>query len=107
MTTAINIFKALSDPVRVEMVSRLSRGESFTLGTLSSDLGVTRQGARKHLWVLEKAKLINLHKKGRTTEVHLNPSSLEIMKKFIAQLERQWDQRLLALKDFVESNSSK
>jgi DNA-binding transcriptional ArsR family regulator len=102
MINPASVFNALSDPIRIEMVSRLSQGNSFTLGSISSDLGMTRQGARKHLLILEKAKVISVRKKGRATEVKLNPDSLTIMKAFIAKLERQWDQRLLALKEFIE-----
>ena len=63
MYQVTNIFKALSDPVRVEIVQRLSREEGFNLGSISVDLGVTRQGARKHLVVLEKAKIIRFSNK--------------------------------------------
>jgi DNA-binding transcriptional ArsR family regulator len=106
MTTAANVFNALSDPIRIEMVSRLSRGSSFTVGAISSNLGVTRQGARKHLWILEQAEVIKLCKKGRTTEVQLNPGSFTIIKEFISKLEHQWDQRLLALKELVEKKQT-
>jgi len=102
MYQVTNIFKALSDPVRVEIVQRLSREEGFNLGSISVDLGVTRQGARKHLVVLEKAKIIRLSKKGRSTQVQLNKNSLNLVKDFIEKLEQQWDHRLHSLKKFVE-----
>ncbi len=107
MIAATEVFKALSDPVRVEMVYRLSQGQGSTLSTLSHNLGVTRQGARKHLTILEQADVVRLYKKGRNTEVRLNPQSLDVMKQFIALLEKQWDQRLLALRDFVENEETK
>jgi DNA-binding transcriptional ArsR family regulator len=102
MIAVTQVFKALSDPVRVEMVNRLAQGSTFTLGNISSGLGITRQGARKHLDVLERAEVVFLHKKGTSTEVTLNTKSLMIMKKFISTLEAKWDQRLLALKEFSE-----
>lgn len=102
MNQITDVFRALSDPVRVDMVQRLSQGSEFNLGSISIDLGMTRQGARKHLVVLEKAKIIRLHKRGRSTEVQLNKASLTLVKDFITKLEHQWDQRLLALQKFVE-----
>lgn len=102
MLSVTNAFRALSDPVRIEILHRLSQEDSPTLSEISSGLKLTRQGVRKHLSVLEQAGIIELHKKGRTTKVQFKPDSLLIVKKFIEKLESQWDKRLLALKDYVE-----
>ena len=99
------IYKALGDPVRLEIVKRLASGTPYTIGELSKNLGVTRQGARKQLQVLVSAKVVNLSAKGRETEVVLDTTKLEIARQFIAKLENQWDQRLQALKSFTEEKS--
>lgn len=95
-------FKALGDPIRLEMVDRLSDGSWRTAGSLFDGLGVTRQGARKHLQVLADAKLVSLQSKGRHTFVSLEPTSLAEVKTFIAELEAKWDVRLHALREYVE-----
>jgi DNA-binding transcriptional ArsR family regulator len=99
-------FKALGDPVRLEIIERLSSGSSYTLGSVSKDLGLTRQGARKHLQVLADAKLITMKSAGRHTTLTFKPASLKAANSFMAQLERKWDERLEALRDFVESDTS-
>ncbi len=96
------IFKALGDPVRLEIVTRLSDGSSYTIGKLSEDLGVSRQGARKQIQALASAEIIQLHPAGRETRVSLNTESLQQARLFITRLEQQWDQRLLALKQLAE-----
>lgn len=102
---AAEIFKALGDPIRLEMVQRLSGGSSYTISYVSGALGITRQGARKHLEVLKHAQLITLESKGREVQVQLNPASLDLAKAFIAKLEKQWDQRLDRLKQFAEKST--
>lgn len=97
-----SVFKALGDPVRLEMIQRLSDGSPYTIGRLSEGLGITRQGARKQIQVLASAKVIKLKPQGRETQVTLETASLELARKFIADLEKQWDRRLEALKEFVE-----
>jgi hypothetical protein len=52
--------------------------------------------------VLVAAKMVHLKPKGRETEVLLDTESLKVARQFITQLEQQWDQRLLALKQFIE-----
>lgn len=96
------IFKALGDPIRLEIVTRLSKGTDLTINDISKNLGVTRQGARKQLQVLVSAKIVQLRPEGRETKVSLDSSRLEIAQAFIAKLEKQWDQRLQALKKFTE-----
>jgi len=96
------LFKALGDPTRLEMVKRLSSGSSYTISSVSRELGITRQGARKHLQVLVSAHLVTLQPKGRDVLVQLDPVSLGVAKTFITELEQRWDRRLEALRDFVE-----
>ena len=104
MTTLAEVFKALGDPIRLEIVQRLSRGESVTIGDVSGDLGVTRQGARKHLQVLVDANMVTLEPKGRDVYVRFETNSLDDAKAFIAEVEKRWDSRLEALRQFVEDN---
>ncbi len=100
--SAVNIYKALGDPIRLEIVKRLSTKPTCTVGELSTNLGVSRQGARKQLQVLVNADIVALKQCGRQTDVSLNKHSLQVAREFIAQLERQWDNRLEALKIYVE-----
>ena len=105
MTEAL-VFRALGDPLRLEIVSRLAAGISLTVGALSKDLGLTRQGARRHIQVLVDADVLSLEPDGREVLVHLEKKSLDTASAFLAQLEAQWDQRLLALKKAVEAEET-
>ena len=99
---AAEIFHALGDPIRLEMVQRLTRGSRCTITVISEGLGITRQGARKHLQVLADARVVALQPEGRDVLVSLEPESLDQAKLFIAELERRWGARLDALRKFVE-----
>jgi DNA-binding transcriptional ArsR family regulator len=103
MNTA-QVFQALGDPVRLEMVQRLSRQQPCTIAEVSQGLGITRQGARKHLQVLVDARLAVLEPHGREVHVQLSPVGIDHVRAFLDKLERQWDRRLTALKRFVESS---
>lgn len=96
------VFRALGDPVRLEMVQRLTLGRPCTIAAVSKGLGITRQGARKHLQVLVDADLVRLEPKGRDVMVELDAETLVKAKAFIAELEKRWDMRLEALRMFVE-----
>lgn len=100
------IYKALGDPARLEIVQRLSQRQSCTIGELSADLGMSRQGARKQLQVLYNAHLVRIEPRGRQKEVTLDRQTLLKAMAFIARLEREWDSRLNTLKSFVENTES-
>jgi DNA-binding transcriptional ArsR family regulator len=99
----VEVFRALGDPNRLEMIKRLSSGNPYTINSVTQGLEITRQGARKHLQILADADLIILKSKGRDTSVVLNQKRLDEGKAFIEEMERQWDLRLDALRRVVES----
>lgn len=104
MVTA-ELFRALGDPIRLEMVRRISNSETHSLGSVTNDLGITRQGARKHLQLLANAHIVTLKPRGRETFVYLDSKTLKEGREFIADIEQQWDGRLELLRHFVEDVS--
>ena len=99
---AAEIFRALGDPIRLEIVQRLTRGSRCTISAISEGLGITRQGARKHLQVLADARVVALQPEGRDVLVSPKPETLDQAKLFIAELGRRWDTRIDALRRLVE-----
>ena len=95
------IFKALGDPTRLEIVTRLASGSRSTIGELSKNLGISRQGARKQLQVLVSANVIQLIPQGRETEVILDAKTLKIAGKFISKLEDQQVVNYVTIINFI------
>ena len=102
----VELFRALGDPSRLEIVRRLSSGEPYTINSISKGLEITRQGARKHLQILADAHLIILESIGRDTRVRLDRETLEQGRAFIVELERRWEKRLEALRLFVDDEQA-
>jgi DNA-binding transcriptional ArsR family regulator len=100
--TEAKIFKALGDPLRIRIVTKLSDGFTYTLGDITEGCGISRQAARKQVGVLVDAKIVCLRPEGREVKVSLDMNSIELGKKFIAKLESEWDKRLMKLKGLVE-----
>lgn len=95
-------FRAFGDPVRMEMILRLSAGEALTVGALSDGLPVTRQGARKHIQVLVDSRVVSLQQEGRTVKATLNKDTILSMREWMSSLEQAWSTRLNKLKSYVE-----
>jgi DNA-binding transcriptional ArsR family regulator len=75
-------FLALADPVRRQLVARLSRGPA-TVNELAEPFAMTKQGVSKHIQVLETAGLITRTRDGQRRPCHLDPAALEALTAWI------------------------
>src|SRR6266481_125989 len=83
------VFKALADPNRRQLLDRLHANNGQTLGQLCAHLDVTRQAVAKHLAVLEEANLVAVIWRGREKLHYLNPVPIhEIADRWIGKFER-------------------
>ncbi|MGH2661983.1 MAG: ArsR/SmtB family transcription factor [Actinomycetota bacterium] len=93
-------FSALSDPTRRDILHRLGRGAA-TISELAAPFGMSLTGLKKHVRVLEEAKLVTTEKIGRTRECRLGPRKLEDATRWIETYRRRWDHRLDALETAI------
>lgn len=68
-------FAALADPVRRQVIERLSRGEE-TVSNLAADHDMSLPGFLKHLRALEEASLVTTRKEGRVRTCVLQADTL-------------------------------
>jgi DNA-binding transcriptional ArsR family regulator len=95
------VFRALADGSRRELLDRLRADNGQTLGDLCDRLNMTRQAVSKHLGILEEANLIATVKRGREKLHYLNPVPIhEIGERWIGKFERS---RLQALSDMKKA----
>jgi DNA-binding transcriptional ArsR family regulator len=102
MPTLDATFFALSDPTRRGILERLSRGPA-TLSHLALPSGLTLNGIKKHVGILERAGLVETEKVGRTRECRLGPATtLGEAGEWIEAHRRAWEGRLDRFERFVE-----
>lgn len=94
-------FGALSDPTRRGILQRLGRGDA-SITDLASRFGMTLTGMKKHVKVLEDAKLITTKKLGRVRTARLGPRKLEDELEWIANYRQMLEERLDSLGEFLE-----
>ena len=69
-------FSALGDPVRRQLIARLSRGPA-TVNDLAEPFPITLQAISRHVQVLEAAGLITRSRNGQQRPCHLDAAALE------------------------------
>jgi len=94
------VFSALSDPIRRDMVARLSEADA-TVNELAEPYDVTVQAVSKHLKVLEDAGLVSRSRQAQRRPVHLEAEVFDLVTTWIERYRRQAEERYRRLDDVL------
>jgi DNA-binding transcriptional ArsR family regulator len=98
-------FFALSDPTRRSILERLGHGPA-TLGELAAPFGLTLNGVKKHVGILEEVDLVLTAKVGRARQCRLGSAQLQDATLWIDMYRRTWERRLDRFGDYVEGQEA-
>src|SRR5262249_50282575 len=93
-----DVFAALADPTRREILATVSSRGQATATELAAGLTITRQAVAKHLAVLEGAGLVRAERVGRETRFTPSPAPLSDAIAWMTGVGAGWDSRLAALR---------
>jgi DNA-binding transcriptional ArsR family regulator len=98
-----DVFKALADPTRRQLLDELFAEDGQTLSALEERLPMSRFGVAKHLKVLEGAGLVTTRKRGREKLHFLNPVPIrEVHDRWVSKYAAPWASALTELKRDLE-----
>jgi len=98
-----DVFQAVADPTRRKLLHLLDGGEQ-AVGSLSSHFPMSRTAVSKHLRILADAGLVKERRVGRETRYRMDPDPLLELKRWLSYYDRYWENKMAALKLFVESD---
>jgi DNA-binding transcriptional ArsR family regulator len=99
------VFKALADSTRRELLDRLFERDGQSLGALEAELPMTRFGVMKHLKVLEEAGLVVTRRRGREKLHFLNPVPIRLIHdRWVGKYAEPWASALSELKKDLEED---
>ncbi|MET0931280.1 MAG: metalloregulator ArsR/SmtB family transcription factor [Aeromicrobium sp.] len=101
-TAEIEVFSALSDPTRWQVLTILAELGEGSATMLARNLPVSRPAVVKHLNVLDHAGLVGSRKVGRDVLYSTRSERLEATARRMSDLATAWDHRLAALKELAE-----
>ncbi len=94
------VFSALADPIRRDMVARLTESDA-TVNELADPYDVSLQAVSKHLKVLEDAGLVTRSRDAQRRPAHLEAEVFDLMTKWIERYRRQAEERFRRLDDVL------
>ena len=101
------VFKALADPTRRQLLDELYKHDGQTLTELESRLPMSRFGVMKHLRVLEDARLVVTRRRGREKLHYLNPVPIRLVyERWVSKYAEPWASALTGLKRELEEEAN-
>ena len=98
-----DVFQAIADPTRRSLLKMLADKE-MPIAAITDCFPISRTAVNKHLHVLSEAGLVSSQKVGRETRYKLQPEPLVELRNWLVFFEQYWDEKLIALKKFVETD---
>jgi DNA-binding transcriptional ArsR family regulator len=104
--TEVDVFSALANPVRRELLLRLRRGPR-AVNDLARGFEVGRPAISEHLQVLRKARLVREEPRGRERYYHLDPRPLSEVNVWLEAFSQYWERRLAALGELLDEEKKR
>ena len=100
--TTTDVFNAIAEPRRRELIDLLVDGQEHTVGHLVSALRIPQPAVSKHLGVLRKVGIVSVKRQGQLRLYRLDANQLKPVHDWVKQYERFWTHHLDRIKERAE-----
>lgn len=100
--TTTDVFNAIAEPRRREIIKVLAGGRAHAVGELVRRLRMPQPAVSKHLGVLRKVGIVSASRYGRRRLYRLNAEELKPVHDWAKTFERYWSHQLDRIKDRAE-----
>ena len=100
--TTADVFNAIAEPRRRQIVELLARHGALAVGTLVAELGLPQPAVSKHLGVLRKVGLVEVIKQGKQRVYNLVAEQLKAVHDWVKAFKELWDRQLDRIKEHAE-----
>jgi len=98
---ADEVFRALSNPTRRQVLERLSAGPA-TVSELAAPFDMQLPSFVEHLSVLEQSRLVRSTKRGRVRTYEIAPERLRVAEDWLTVRRQEWEARLDRFDRYVQ-----
>jgi DNA-binding transcriptional ArsR family regulator len=100
--TTADVFNAIAEPRRRQIVELLARSGALAVGTLVATLGIPQPAVSKHLGVLRKVGVVAVTQQGKQRVYNLEAEKLKTVHDWVKAFEKLWDHQLGRIKERAE-----
>ena len=100
--TTADVFNAIAEPRRRQIVELLARRGALAAGTLVVALGLPQPSVSKHLGVLRKVGVVSVAKQGQHRLYRLEAKELKLVHDWAQKFQHHWTHQLDRIKQRAE-----
>ena len=100
--TTSDVFNAIAEPRRRELIDLLVKGKEHAVGDLVLHLHMPQPAVSKHLGVLRKVGVVTVSKRGPLRLYRLNAKELKPVHDWVKTYERFWTHQLDRIRERAE-----
>jgi DNA-binding transcriptional ArsR family regulator len=100
--TTADVFNAIAEPRRRQIIELLARRGALTVGTLVVMLGLPQPAVSKHLGALRKVGVVSGVKQGKQRVYNLEAQKLKAVYDWVKGFEGLWSHQLDRIKQRAE-----
>ena len=103
--TTSDVFNAIAEPRRREIIGVLAGGREHAVGELVARLQIAQPAVSKHLGVLRKVGIVSMNKNGQQRLYRLNSVKLKPVYDWVKTFEQFWSHQLDRIKERAEKRT--
>ena len=104
--TTADVFNAVAEPRRRQIVELLAQRGALTVGTLVATLGLPQPAVSKHLGVLRTVGVVAVIKQGKQRVYNLEAEKLKTVHDWVKAFEKLWGHQLDRIKERAERRAA-
>ncbi len=93
-SVASDVFTAIAEPRRRQIIDLLSRRGALAVGTIVVTLGLPQPAVSKHLGVLREVGILSVSQQGQRRVYALNYDQLRPIYDWVKAFEQHWEHQL-------------
>jgi DNA-binding transcriptional ArsR family regulator len=105
--TTADVFNAIAEPRRRQIVELLARRGALAVGMLVATLGLSQPAVSKHLGVLRRVGVVAVKKQGKQRVYRLEAEQLKPVHDWVKAFEELWGHQLDRIKERAEQRAGR
>lgn len=106
METRRDVFQAIADPTRREIIDLLSK-QPMNLNSIAEHFDLTRPAISNHIKILNECGIIGIEQVGRERHCKIQPDHLKKVSDWVGKYEGLWIQKIESFEKYLYQLKSK
>jgi DNA-binding transcriptional ArsR family regulator len=106
MDTRRDVFQAIADPTRREIIDLLAQ-QAMNLNAIAEHFDITRPAISNHIRILRECHIIVIEKVGRERFCSIQPDRLKQVSDWVGKYETLWVEKIDSFENYLRELKSK